>query len=218
MFMGFFKSLISARLATTLLCICFCVISLKVVAQDYPSTLGYSLLIGTKNTSRIGLDPVEQRSFGSYGAGIFWDCYPRERFSFFTELEFMQREGKGSMQEFTNENIMLYYLQAGFSAKWSYKREPVFKPYVLGGLYGMSLIFRDNNRIPEGYLRHALELRLGIGFTHVFFSRRFAIESTYRNARLTFKDDRIRQGAEGYYITLRYYWSRSTIDLPFFKQ
>ncbi len=213
--MGFIKKNIKLSFSAILLCVNLWLLPEQVIAQDYPSTFGYSVLIGSKNTSRLGLDPVEQRSFGSYGVGVFWDCYPSEKISFLTELEFMQREGKGSLHEFRDENLNLYYLQAGFSAKWSYKREPVFKPYLLGGIYGMSLIFRDNTRIPDGYLRHAIELRIGIGLTHVFFSRRFAIESTYRNARLTFKDGSIRQGAEGYYITLRYYWSRSTIDLPF---
>ncbi|TNE72621.1 hypothetical protein EP331_06795 [bacterium] len=181
-------------------------------AQDYPSAFGYTILLGTKNRDRLGVDPVEQRSFSNFGAGLFWDCFPMELLSFYSELEFMRRDGKETNTNGSVSRLNLFYLQGGFSAKLSYKKQPLYKPYLLAGAYATGLLFRNDRTIDEGYLRHALEIRLGLGITHVFFSRRFALESTYRNAYLTYKEGSTRQGVEGYYVTFRYYWSKSTLS------
>ena len=180
------------------------------LAQSYPSDFGNTVLFGQKNENRLDIDPVEQRIYSSFGAGVFWDLYPNDRVSFLTELEYTKRVGTvGLDQDISFVN--LYYTQLGVSTKISHKKENIYKPYLIGGVYAMSLVFRDKSEVPEGYLNYAFEWRIGLGLSHIFFSKRLAFEATYRSAFITYKQGAIRSGMESVFFTLRYYWPRSFV-------
>lgn len=180
--------------------------------KNYPSNFGYTILVGSKNENTLEVDPVNQRSYSSFGAGIFWDVSPRQKSSFIFELEATRRKGNIGLAEKEIKEVNLYYLQGGISTKLSYKAEPNFKPYIIGGIYAMGLLFREKMSVPDGYLDQAIEWRIGLGLSHIFFSRKISFEASYRNALLTYKQGTIRNGMESVFFTLRYYWARGFIE------
>lgn len=180
--------------------------------KKYPSNFGYTILLGSKNENSLEVDPVNQRAYSSFGAGLFWDLNPYQKSSFILELEVTRRKGNIGLKGSEIEEVNLFYLQGGISTKLSYKSDPVFKPYVIGGIYAMGLLFREKALVPDGYLDQSLEWRAGLGLSHIFFSRKIAFEATYRNALLTYKQGAIQNGMESVFFTLRYYWARGFIE------